>query len=63
MIVEKNTNPKPNPGSALGLRAPLCAEGRMAVACGDDNPRYRQENIIMMDLNMVESPIEDFKGY
>jgi len=47
----------------LGLRAPLCAEGRMAVACGDDNPRYRQENIIMMDLNMVESPIEDFKGY
>lgn len=42
VIVEKNTNPKPNPGSALGLRAALCAEGRMAVACGDDNPRYRQ---------------------
>jgi hypothetical protein len=63
VIVEKNPKPKPNPGSALGLKAPLFAEGRWAVACGDDNPRFRQENIIMMDLNLVESPIEDFKDY
>ncbi len=33
------------------------------MACGDDNPRFRQENIIVMDLNHVDSPIEDFKGY
>ena len=63
VIVEKNPRPKPNPGSAVGLRASLCAEGRMAVSCGDDNPRFRQENIIVMDLNHVESTIEDFKGY
>ena len=41
-IVEKHVNPKANPGSALGLRNPLCTEGRMSVACGDDNPRFRQ---------------------
>ena len=53
IIVENNQNPKANPGSALGLKAPLCTEGRMSVACGDDNPRFRQENIVMMELNMV----------
>lgn len=63
IIVENNQNPKPNPGSALGLKAPLCTEGRMSVACGDDNPRFRQENIVMMELNMVESPTEDFNSY
>ena len=42
VIVEANQNPKPNPGSALGLKAPLCTEARMSVACGDDNPRFRQ---------------------
>ena len=35
----------------------------MSVACGDDNPRFRQENIVMMELNMVESPTEDFSSY
>lgn len=42
VIVQKNPRPKPYTTSALGLKAPLCAEGRMAVACGDDNPRFRQ---------------------
>ena len=35
----------------------------MAVACGDDNPRFRQQNIVMMDLNLVDSPTEDFSSY
>ena len=35
----------------------------MSVACGDDNPRFRQENIVMMDLNLVDSPTEDFNSY
>lgn len=42
VIVESNQNPKPNPGSALGLKSALNTEARMAVACGDDNPRFRQ---------------------
>jgi hypothetical protein len=32
----------------------------MSVACGDDNPRYREENIVMLDLNRIDSPIENF---
>lgn len=42
VIVQSSQNPKANPGSALGLKAPLCTQARMAVACGDDNPRFRQ---------------------
>lgn len=55
--MEKNRNPKPNPGSALGFKFPLCGEGRFAVACGDDNPRYRQDNILQLDLDQVPSTI------
>lgn len=57
VIVERNPRPKPSPGSALGYRYPLCSEGRIAIAYGDDNPRFKQENIIIMDLSMVDSPI------
>lgn len=35
----------------------------MSVACGDDNPRFRQQNIIMMDLNLVDSPTQNFESY
>lgn len=62
-LIEKPKIPKNNPGSALGLRYPLCTEGRMSVACGDDNPRFRQENIISMDLNHVEESTESFQDY
>jgi hypothetical protein len=61
VVVEKNRNPKPNPGSALGFKYPLCSEGRFAIACGDENPRYRQDNILQMDLDIVPSAIEDFQ--
>lgn len=61
VIVERNKTPKPFPGSALGFKYPLCSEGRFAVACGDDNPRFRQDNILQMDLDQVPSTIEDFR--
>ncbi len=61
VIVERNKNPKPYTGSALGFKYPLCAEGRFAIACGDENPRYRQDNILHMDLSAVPSTIEDFQ--
>ena len=57
----RNKAPKANPGSALGFKFPLCSQGRFAVACGDDNPRYRQDNILQMDLDQVPSTIEDFR--
>ena len=30
------------------------------MACGDDNPRFRQDNILQMDLDQVPSTVEDF---
>ena len=33
------------------------------MACGDDNPRFRQENLINMDVNPVDSPCESFNSY
>ena len=60
-LVMRNKAPKANPVSALGFKFPLCSQGRFAVACGDDNPRYRQDNILQMDLDQVPSTIEDFR--
>ena len=31
------------------------------MACGDENPRYRQDNILTMDLNKMPDTLEDFQ--
>lgn len=52
----KDENPPniPKPDSSLGLRYPMCEFSRMAISFGDNNPRYRYDNILQLDLDLPE---------
>lgn len=41
---------------------PTCEFSRMAISFGDQNPRFRHENILQMDLDLPERTTEDFTG-
>lgn len=52
-VIKETEGPtKPNPGSALNLKQPLCEFARMAISLGDDNPRFRPDNILKLDLDL-----------
>ena len=40
----------------------VCQFSRMAVSFGDQNPRFRHENILQMDLDLPEQTTEEFTG-
>ena len=50
------------PPSALDFKRPLCEFARMAINFGDQNPRFRPENILQMDLDLPERTTEEFDG-
>eukprot|EP00741_Cyanophora_paradoxa_P003300 tig00000692_g3207.t1 len=50
------------PPSAVGLRRPVAESARVAAAMGDQNPRYRYENIINLELDMPERTTQDYEG-
>jgi len=56
-IIESiNVADKPliRPKSALGLRMPMTEYARINMAMGDNNPRFRYENVLVTDLEMTE---------
>jgi len=50
------------PGSAVGLKKPTSEYARIARNLGEPNPRYRQEDIINMDLDLPERTTEEYDG-
>lgn len=40
----------------------VCEFSRMAISFGDQNPRFRHENILQMDLDLPEQTTEEFTG-
>lgn len=40
----------------------MCEHSRMAISFGDQNPRYRYDNIMQMDLDLPEYTTEEFDG-
>ncbi len=50
------------PGSSLDFKRPLCEFARMAINFGDQNPRFKPENILQMDLDLPERTTEEFEG-
>ena len=45
--------------SVFNLSHPLCEFSRMAIQFGDQNPRFRPENILQLDLEAPERTTED----
>lgn len=54
--------PVARPSSALNLKKPTCEFARMALSLGDNNPRFRYDNIMQLDLDLPERTTEDFYG-
>jgi hypothetical protein len=52
----------PRPGSSLGLKKPTSEYARLSKGLGDPNPRYRSDNVILLDLDMPERTIEVYDG-
>ena len=50
------------PGSAVGLKKPTSEYARIARNLGEPNPRYRQEDIINLDLDLPERTTEEYDG-
>eukprot|EP00164_Ancoracysta_twista_P001307 GFYU01001710.1.p1 GENE.GFYU01001710.1~~GFYU01001710.1.p1 ORF type:complete len:837 (-),score=324.28 GFYU01001710.1:210-2720(-) len=50
------------PTSAVGLKRPTSEFARTQQALGDDNPRYKYENIINLELDMPERTTHDYDG-
>ena len=50
------------PQSAVGMKRPTSEYSRIAKGLGDLNPRYKFENILMLDLDMPERTTEDYQG-
>ena len=45
-IKEMEANLLKKPGSAFTFKRPVCNFSRMALSFGDNNPRFRPENIL-----------------
>ena len=70
----KNTRPKlpagaqkdrggsKRPSSAVGLKRPTSEYSRIAKGLGDNNPRFKFDNILLLDLDMPERTTEDYIG-
>jgi len=54
--------PVARPCSALNLKKPTSEFARMALSLGDNNPRFRYDNIMQLDLDLPERTTEDFYG-
>ncbi|GAQ91439.1 Kinesin-like protein [Klebsormidium nitens] len=50
------------PISAAGQRRPISDYARIAVAMGENNPRFKAENILTMELDMPERTTYDYDG-
>jgi len=50
------------PFSDSGARRPVSEFAKIASAMGDQNPRYKNENIINLDLDMPERTTQDYTG-
>eukprot|EP01017_Pseudomicrothorax_dubius_P015062 TRINITY_DN1751_c0_g2_i1.p1 TRINITY_DN1751_c0_g2~~TRINITY_DN1751_c0_g2_i1.p1 ORF type:complete len:326 (-),score=110.61 TRINITY_DN1751_c0_g2_i1:108-1037(-) len=51
------------PSSSLGFKRPVCEYARVTKSFGDQNPRFRYDNIMQMDLDMPDQTTEEFDGY
>ena len=61
-VIKETEGPsKTNPGSALQLKQPLCEFARMAISLGDDNPRFRPDNVLKLDLDLPERNTEQLQ--
>ena len=60
IIKEYEGPPIPNPGSVFGYKRPLCEFVQVAVALGDDNPRFRPDNILKLDVELIDRTTEEF---
>lgn len=48
------------PQSAIGLSRPTSVYARMESAMGNDNPRFKHENIINLELELPERTTHDY---
>ena len=62
IIEDSEGPPLSNPGSAFNFKRPLCEFTRLGITCGEDNPRYRPDNILALDLDLPQRTTEDFDG-
>ena len=61
VVKEVQEHKFPRPGSAAGFSRPMCEYSKMAVNFGDNNPRFRYDNIIQFDLDLPERTTEDLE--
>ena len=50
------------PMSAAGVRRPTSEFAKMASAMGDNNPRFKSENILSLELDLPERTTVDYEG-
>mmetsp|Transcript_30808 Transcript_30808/g.87134 ORF Transcript_30808/g.87134 Transcript_30808/m.87134 type:complete len:456 (-) Transcript_30808:81-1448(-) len=50
------------PVSAANIRRPTTDFAKMAQSCGDQNPRFKGENILTLELDMPERTTYDYGG-
>ena len=62
MEISGNSFRVKRPGSAVGLKKPTSEYARIARNLGEPNPRYRQEDIINLDLDLPERTTEEYDG-
>lgn len=60
--LSKQTQGK-RPSSAVGLKQPTSEYARIAKGLGDQNTRFRHDNILSLDLELPERTTEDYNGF